>query len=78
MRNRPHNPDDEGERKTHSQLPPSITTGDFRDKAYVEAGEWVRLTNTIVWAIGGLVLPICAGALGFGIKEVQYLSLIHI
>lgn len=41
----------------------------FGAKVYVQASEWVRLTNTIIWAIGGLVFPVCAGALGLGIKD---------
>ena len=52
-------------------LESSSANGDagLREKVYVQASEWVRLANTIIWVLGGLVFPVCAGALGLGIRD---------
>jgi hypothetical protein len=35
----------------------------FEEKVYEQAGEWVRLGNTITWTTGALFIPLALGAL---------------
>jgi hypothetical protein len=64
-------PTPEASVKTEEGLP-TLSTERFKEKVYGEAGDWVRLANTITWTIGALVCPISAAALGFGVREPKF------
>jgi hypothetical protein len=34
------------------------------DKIYAEAGQWVRLCNTVVWSMGAILIPLSIGCIG--------------
>ena len=38
------------------------------DKVYAEAGQWVRMVNTVIWSMGSLVLPLSFTLLGLGVR----------
>lgn len=39
------------------------------ERIYLEAGHWVRLTNTIVWSMGALLVPVSFGFVGLALNK---------
>jgi hypothetical protein len=38
------------------------------DKIYAEAGNWVRLCNTVIWSMGAFLIPLSLGCIGLAQK----------
>lgn len=34
------------------------------DKIYAEAGQWIRMCNTIIWSMGAFLIPLSIGCIG--------------
>lgn len=41
----------------------------LEDRIYTEAGQWIRLGNTITWAMGSIFVPFSLGALAFAVER---------
>lgn len=41
------------------------------DKVYLEASQWVRLANTIVWSMGTLLVPVSFGFVGLALNKIS-------
>lgn len=39
------------------------------DKVYLEASQWVRLANTIIWSMGTLLVPVSFGFVGLALNN---------
>jgi hypothetical protein len=39
------------------------------DKIYLEASQWVRLANTIIWSMGTLLVPVSFGFVGLALNK---------
>lgn len=39
------------------------------DKVYVEASQWVRFANTVVWSMGALLVPVSFGFVGVALNN---------
>jgi hypothetical protein len=39
---------------------------------YVEAGQWVRMCNAIIWSMGTILVPISTGCIGLALKNPEY------
>lgn len=39
------------------------------DKVYAEASQWLRLVNTIIWAMGAIFVPASVGCVYLALKE---------
>jgi hypothetical protein len=37
------------------------------DKVYAEAGQWLRLCNAIIWAVGAIFVPVSEGCIGLAL-----------
>lgn len=56
---------------------PEKIEGKPLDKIYLEASQWVRLANTIIWSMGTLLVPISFGFVGLALNRassVQFTS----
>ncbi len=40
------------------------TIPDSLDKIYVEASQWVRMCNTVIWSMGAILIPLSIGCVG--------------
>jgi hypothetical protein len=55
--------------------PPSennLVSSDVLKAVYAEAGQWVRMVNTIVWTAGTALFPLVIGALGLAFAHPAY------
>lgn len=61
------------EQNSHSPSPDKIDSGENArnpslEKIYVEASQWVRLVNTIIWTMGTLLVPVSFGFVGLALN----------
>ncbi|MBK9316287.1 MAG: hypothetical protein IPM55_18895 [Acidobacteria bacterium] len=43
-----------------------------QDKIYIQASEWIRMVNTITWAMGTILVPTSAVCVGWAIQYPEY------
>jgi hypothetical protein len=48
---------------------PEDTSDDRIEKIYLEASQWVRLANTVIWSMGTLLVPISFGFVGLALNK---------
>ena len=40
------------------------------EKVYLEASQWVRLANQVVWTMGTILIPVSFSFIGFALNRV--------
>lgn len=43
------------------------------DKVYVEASQWVRMCNAIIWQMAAVFIPVCLTAIGLALAYPKYM-----
>ncbi len=48
---------------------PQDSQDKYLEKIYIEASQWVRLANTVIWSMGTLLVPISLGFVGLALNK---------
>lgn len=48
---------------------PENAGNNYLEKIYLEASQWVRLANTVIWSMGTLLVPISLGFVGLALNK---------
>lgn len=61
------------ETSTAEQAPENdrSASSDALEHVYVQASEWVRMSNTILWAMGTFLVPVSLGCIGLALQLPQ-------